>query len=183
MDNNQYITSSPYRRGAVYGVPFGLYLTALFFSISYTFDFPLLGPVSLILILGVPFMIYGFLRRSFIEDRGASIYSSLWMEGIAIFFFGGLIATLVSVVYMRWIYPDFIETRIDAMIELYSQAEFSRSHEAIDLLNRAKEQNLIPKPIDIAVDMLWFIVFTGSLLSMLMALLARARGYKFKQLK
>ena len=66
------------------------------------------------------------------------------------------------------------------MIELYSQAEFSRSREAIDILTRARDQNLIPKPIDIAVDMLWFIVFTGSLLSMLMALLARARGYKLK---
>ena len=180
MDNNQYITSSPYRRGAVYGVPFGLYLTALFFAISYTFDIPLLGPVSFLLMLGVPFMIYGFLHRSFVEDRGTTIYSSLWMEGIAIFFFGGMLATLVSVVYMRWIEPDFINSRIDAMIELYSQAEFSRSREAIDILTRARDQNLIPKPIDIAVDMLWFIVFTGSLLSMLMALLARARGYKLK---
>lgn len=180
MDNNQYITSSPYRRGAVYGVPFGLYLTALFFAISYTFDIPLLGPVSFLLMLGVPFMIYGFLRRSFVEDHGTTIYSSLWMEGIAIFFFGGMLATLVSVVYMRWIEPDFINSRIDAMIELYRQAEFSRSREAIDILTRAREQNLIPKPIDIAIDMLWFIVFTGSLLSMLMALLARARGYKLK---
>ena len=95
MDNNQYITSSPYRRGAVYGVPFGLYLTALFFAISYTFDIPLLGPVSFLLMLGVPFMIYGFLRRSFVEDRGTTIYSSLWMEGIAIFFFGGMLTGCV----------------------------------------------------------------------------------------
>lgn len=180
MDNNHYITSSPYRRGAVYGAPFGLYLTALFFAISYTFDHQFLGLVSFAMMLGVPVLIYVFLRRSFVEDRGTTIYSSLWMEGIAIFFFGGLISTLVAVVYMRWIEPDFIESRIDAIIALYEQADFSRSEEAIDILTRAREQNLIPKPIDIAVDMLWFIVFTGSMLSMLMALLARARGYKFK---
>lgn len=183
MDNNQYISSSPYRRGAVYGLPFGLYLTALFFAISYTFDFPILSPIVFVLMLGVPFIIYGFLRRSFVEDKGTTIYSSLWMEGIAIFFFGGLLATLVSVVYMRWIEPSFIESRIDAIIELYNHTDYSRSEEIVDIITRAKEQNLIPKPIDISIDMLWFIVFSGSMLSMLMALLARARGYKIKYKK
>lgn len=180
MDNNQYLNSSPYRRGAIYGLSFGIYLTAIFFAVSYMFDYPMLALPGFLLMIGVPVLIYIYLRRSYIEDRGMTIYSSLWMEGIAIFFFGGLLASFVAVIYMRWIEPTFVDSRIDAMIELYSQNEVARGQDAVDILMRAREQNLIPKPIDIAVESLWAIVFTGSLLSMLMALLVRARGYKPK---
>lgn len=167
-------THSPYRRGADFGVYFGLYLTALFFASAFSISAPLLSFLSLVLIAGVPFVIYFMLRTSYRKDYCKTLFSSLWMEGIAIFFFGGLIASFVSVVYMRWINPDFINTQVDTLIDLYRSIDWDRGHEMADIFQRAREQHLLPSAIQITVDMLWLIVFSGSILSMLMALLVQA---------
>ena len=79
---------------------------------------------------------------------------------------------------MTWINPGYLYGQVDMMIELYGNADWERGKELSDILVRAKEQHLIPSPIDLAVDMLWLIVFSGSILSMLMSLLVQARGYK-----
>ena len=121
MDSIQLKSQSPYKRGADWGAWFGIYLSALFFATSYSVSYPVCGWLGLLLIVGVPPCIFLMLRKSYIADNGKTIFSSLWMEGIAIFFFGGLIASIVAMVYMRWIEPSFFDTRIDALIELYSE--------------------------------------------------------------
>ncbi len=181
MNDENSINRSPYSRGARYGLWFGVYMTALFFAMAYMLPLPFLSLVSIVLIIGVPFFIYAVLRRSYIEDFGTTIFSALWMEGIATFFFGGIIASLVAVVFMRWIEPNFITDRIDMLIAMKDMAGMEGNREALEILERAKEQHMIPKPIDLAVDMLWLMVFSGSILSMLMALLVRARGVNGKR--
>lgn len=181
MSGSQSINQSPYSRGAHYGVAFGVYLSVLFFAIAYSLTVPLLSLLSLMMMAGVPAVIYVMLRKSYVADYGKTIFSSLWMEGIAIFFFGGLIASLVSVAYMTWINPGYLYSQVDMMIELYGSADWERGKELSEMLVRAKEQHLIPAPIDLAIDMLWLIVFSGSILSMLMSLLVQARGYGKKQ--
>lgn len=173
-------THSPYRRGADFGIYFGMYLTALFFSSAFSTNIPFLSLMSLLLMAGVPFLIYFMLRSSYRRDYCKTLFSSLWMEGIAIFFFGGLIASFISVIYMRWINPDFINTQVDTLIELYRSIDWDRGHEMADIFQRAKEQHLLPSPIQITVDMLWLIVFSGSILSMLMALLVQAANKSTK---
>ena len=178
MSSMHSTNQSPYSRGAYYGVVFGAYLSVLFFAIAYSLSVPVLSLLSLLMMAGVPVAIYIMLRKSYVADYGKTIFSSLWMEGIAIFFFGGLIASLVSVTYMTWINPGYLYGQVDMMIELYGNADWERGKELSDILVRAKEQHLTPSPIDLAVDMLWLIVFSGSILSMLMSLLVQARGYK-----
>ncbi|MDE6191633.1 MAG: DUF4199 domain-containing protein [Muribaculum sp.] len=181
MSSVQSTNQSPYSRGASFGVIFGAYLSLLFFAIAYSLTVPVLSLLSLLLMAGVPVVIYVMLRKSYIADYGKTIFSSLWMEGIAIFFFGGLIASLVAVAYMTWINPGYLYGQVDMMIELYDNADWERGKELSAMLVRAKEQHLIPTPINLAVDMLWLIVFSGSILSMLMSLLVQARGYGKKR--
>lgn len=181
MSSTKLTNQSPYSRGARYGVAFGVYLSVLYFAIAHSLSIPVLSLLSLVMMAGVPVVVYVMLRKSYVADYGKTIFSSLWMEGIAIFFFGGLISSLVSVAYMTWINPGYLYGQVDMMIELYGSADWERGKELSDMLVRAKEQHLIPTPINLAIDMLWLIVFSGSILSMLMSLLVQARGYGKKR--
>lgn len=171
MDSSQsqLKSRSPYRRGADWGGWFGIYLTALFFASSYSIDKPLCALASMALMLGVPLCVFFMLRRSYAADGGTTLLSALWMEGIATFFFGGLIASIVAMVYMRWIEPGFFEERVEALIATYSGMEMPTAQEAAEMLRAARDQRLLPKPIELTVDMLWLTVFTGSLLSLVMS--------------
>ncbi len=178
MNDGKSTGQSPYRRGADAGLILGVYLCVIFFATAYSMTYPILSPVSLVLIAGVP--VFMSLRRSYITDMGKTIFSSLWMEGIATFFFGGVISAFVSVIYMRYVNPGFIDAQIDAMISVYNQADWERGKELADVVSRAREARLIPRPIEFSINMLWLIVFSGSILSMLMSLLVQARGYNKK---
>ncbi len=181
MNGTKKIFHSPYRRGADYGAWFGLYLTALFFATAYSMSQPPLGLLSLVLMSGVPAVIYIMLRRSYVSDLGKTLFSSLWMEGIMIFLCGGMIASFIAVMYMRWIEPNFLDHQVTMMIDLYNSTDWERGKEFAEMLQRARDQHLIPRPIELAVDMLWLIVFSGSILSMLMSLLVQARSVKPKK--
>lgn len=178
MDISQIKPRSPYKRGADWGAVFGIYLSALFFASSYSFDYPLASVASFLLIIGVPVFIFFALRRGYVEDRGTTIFSSLWVEGIAIFFFGGLIASLVAFVYMRWIEPDFIAGRLNAMIDVYSSVDVPNSDDVVEVLQAVRDRDLLPRPIEIIVDMLWLMVFTGSMLSMIISTLVPLKKVK-----
>ncbi len=180
MNDGKSTGQSPYRRGADAGLILGMYLCVIFFATAYSMTYSILSLVSLVLIAGVPVFIYISLRRSYLADMGKTIFSSLWMEGIATFFFGGVLAAFVSVIYMRYINPGFIDAQIDTMISVYNQTDWERGKELADIVSRAREARLIPRPIEFAINMLWLIVFSGSILSMLMSLLVQARGYNKK---
>jgi hypothetical protein len=167
---------SPYKRGADDGLFFGILLCAMFFAGVFSFEVPLLGLFSFLLMLSVPFMIYRFLRRSYVTDRGATPLSSLWMQGIMTFACGCLIAGLVATIYLKWINPEFIITRLREVIEFYRDSPWDKGAETAVVLQRMIDNHLVPGPVSMVVEMIWLGIFSGSLLSVLMALLARARG-------
>ena len=74
---------------------------------------------------------------------------------------------------MRWIDPTFFDSRIDTLIGMYSSMDMQQAQDAADMLIAARDQKLLPKPIELTVDMLWLIVFSGSILSMLMSWLVQ----------
>ena len=170
--------TSPYRRGADDGLPFGILLSAMFFAAVFSTAVPLLSVVSMILFLSVPFIIYTFLRRSYINDLYTTQLSSLWMQGIMTFLCGCLISGLAAVIYLKWINPDFIADRVQEAIDFYSESGWKQGEEMADMLRRMVSAHIIPTPIQIVIEMIWLGVFSGSLLSLLMAVLARARGEK-----
>ena len=99
---------SVYKRGADDGLFFGIYLIIMFFSSAFSMAVPFAGLLSIILVLGVPFLIYRFLRRSYVNDSGTTQFSALWVQGITTFFCGSLISGIAALVYMQWVNPDFI---------------------------------------------------------------------------
>ncbi|MCM1022133.1 MAG: DUF4199 domain-containing protein [Muribaculum sp.] len=167
-----------YLRSANHGVVLGLYLTVLFLTMVAGVTNPSFSIVILLLMCGVPFIVYKWLRKTFCIQNGLSDFSALWMEGIATFIFGGLLSSFFSFVYMQAIDPHFIETIMRASIEAYRQNPWQGGEEFATVMQAAVDQQFFPSAISLTVDALWMIVFTGSLLSMLMALLVRMRPVK-----
>ncbi|MCM1029253.1 MAG: DUF4199 domain-containing protein [Pseudoflavonifractor sp.] len=166
---------SPYKRGADDGFIFAIYLTVMFFTSIYSASVALLSLLTIGLMVGVPFIIYFFLRRAYVEEHGTTIMSGLWMHGIMIFLCGGLLSSAVAFIWLRWIQPTYIVDQLHAIIELYEDSGWDRGEEIASVLKEMIKQGVVPGAISIAMEMLWLGVFTGSLLSALMALLVRAR--------
>lgn len=164
-----------FRRGADDGFLLGLYFSALFFAMVYSMTVPLLSMAALALMAGVPVVIYKFLRRSYVADYGTTRFSALWMQGIVTFFCGSLILALVSFVFMRWIEPDYIESVMRQVVEVYGGASWPQGREAADVLQHALDAGLVPRAIQVSMELLWTGVFTGSILSIVVSLIVQAR--------
>ncbi|MBD5345878.1 MAG: DUF4199 domain-containing protein [Bacteroides sp.] len=166
---------SPYSRGARDGLTFGIYLTVMFFASIYTTRVAMLSLLSIAMMLAVPFVIYYYLRRGYVADRGRAQMSALWIHGIMIFLCGSLLAGAVEVIWLRWIDKTYVVDQIHAVIDLYSNSGWDRGEEMAKLLQSMIDNNVIPSTISIVMEMIWLSVFSGSLLSALLALLVKAR--------
>lgn len=168
---------SPFRRGADDGLLMGILLVAVFFTGSLSFRYTLASDLTPILMLGgVPLLTYFLLRRSYIRDNGLTLFSSLWMQGIVTFFCGSLILAMFMYCFMRWIEPDFMRETVAHIAEFYdSMPDNPQGQEIARVFHTMLDENVFPSAISVAVESIWLGVFSGSLLSMLAALAARAR--------
>lgn len=172
--------TSPYKRGADNGFYFGIYLTGMFIAFLLSFKLSFFALVTLVMFVGVPFLIYRWLRRSYVADKGYTPMSSLWMQGIVIFACGSMISGVVAVIYLKWIDPEFIVKRLEETIALYQNSQWPQGREMADIMQRMIDYHIVPSAIQIVIETIWFAIFSGSLLSLLMSLLARARKVERK---
>ncbi len=164
---------SPYRRGADDGFYFGIYLSILFFASVFSLEIGILGLLTMIMTLGVPFVIYYFLRRTYVDERGKSPLSSLWMQGIMIFICGSLISGMSAMIYLKWINPDFIIGQVNMAIELYGNSGWPQGEEIANTLQRMIDNHLLPSAISLVIAFIWMAMFSGSILSLIMSLIVR----------
>ncbi len=169
---------SVFRRGADDGFYFGIYLTALFFLWAYSMRVPFFAELNFVMGMCVPVRTYRFLRRYYGSERGLLRVSALWMHGIVIFFCGSLILALVSYVFFRWIQPGFILNQVEYAVEVCSAASWARGQEMADLAQAVIDNDMLPKPNWISMEIVFTGTFSGSMLSVLMALLVMARPVK-----
>lgn len=170
MDNNKN-NVSVYKRGADDGFWFGIYLSVLIILCFSSVNMPLLSMPAIILALGVPVVIFFFLKRAYNADNRQSIFSALWLQGICTFFFGSLIMAVTVYVYLRFINPSYFPDGVSSLIDMYDQADVSDT--TYELLTQMKKNSIYPTPGQTAVELIWAAVFTGSLLSMLITFIIR----------
>lgn len=170
METDQRLTN-PYKQGADNGFILGVYLSVLFFTTAFALEVPMLGILSTCLIAAIPVMVFMMLRRTWIRDRGMSQFSSLWMQGIMAFACGGIISGLVAYVYIRWINPDWLSSQVRHVIDLYQSVE--NGQQVADILQSILTQGLLPSPIQMVIQMLWFEIFSGSVITLLATLIVR----------
>lgn len=169
---------SPYRYGSDQGFFFGLYLTCMFVLsvLSVRIPFPPLSLLSMMMMFGVPFLIYRWLRLTYVMSKGTLGLSALWMQGIMIFICGTLLSAVPMVIYLKYINPGFIVDQLKGFIDLYAEGDWEGGRQSAEILQMMIDRKLVPSAISVTMEMVWLGVFSGSLLSLLMGLLARARS-------
>ena len=169
-DNQPGTDYSPFRRGAEDGVLFGVYLGALSVCMLAGLRLPVLEVLFLILAVGVPFYCFRRQRRSYVAAGGTLTLAPLWMQGIVMFICGSSIMALVMMVYLQWIDPDYmayLKAMVTESVALDPEAFAASGLKPADIDNLFS----IITPAKFAVEMLWLSIFTGSILSLLMAVI------------
>lgn len=164
-----------YARGADDGFWLGVYFSALFGLTVTAMSVPLVNIIVGAMVLGVPFLTYFFLRRTHVAAHGMTVFSALWMQGIVMFACGCIILGLVIFVYLRWIDPAFMSRVLQAGLDYYSRLPGEGAKEMYDQLRMIADSNAIPTPLNMAMGWMWLGMFSGSLLSMLVAAVVRLR--------
>ncbi len=169
---------SVYKRGAEDGLRFGIYLSVLYMAMIAGASYSLASLAAFVMIAAVPLIVYRFLHRGYVAEYETSTFSSMWLHGIVIFFCGSMLAGVVLLVYLRWINPDFVVNTLQRAIELYDSIDVPQAKETAKVLRQVIEQKLVPTPIEIVAQLIWLAVFSGSLLSMILALVVPLRSKK-----
>lgn len=165
---------SVYRRGADDGFLMGIYLSVLFIAAVSSIYSALATVVCIVMAIAVPFLTFFFLRRSYRSDNCTTTFSALWLHGICIFFFGSLLMALTSYIYLRFINPSYITTVIDMAKEVYSSVGTDDARQMVEMMQKIQDSHMLPTGGQVAVEIIWAGVFTGSLLSMVVSAIVRA---------
>ena len=174
MEQNE---RSIYRRGADNGLLLGLYFCIMFAFVIIGERMEAVGIISTLMMFGVPFLVYRFLRKTFVEQRGLTMFSALWTQGIIAFAGAGLVLAVAVYVYIRFLDPDIVLRQVDKLIDIYSDADTPRADEMLTVLKNMRDLHLYPSAREIIIQLELLSIFSGSILSMLMSLLVRMKGY------
>lgn len=167
-------TPSVYRAGAEDGWRLGLYMMAIFLCGAYSMQVPVLGILSFILTLVIPVITFIWLKRDYVRYPGLRFFSAIWMHGIAMFFFGGLLLALCVYLFLRFFQPDFIVDNVRMAIDMYrSMKDVPGSEDLAHTLEQMLEQHLLPSAINVAMTMIWLSTFFGSVMSLLFSVIIR----------
>lgn len=124
---------------------------------------------------GVPFILYRWMRHSFIEARGTLTLSALWLQGIVTFMCGMMISAVVALAYFRFFDPDFIIDRLNDVIRIYNSSSIPELQEMAGILSNMIEYKVVPSIGSIVMEVLWLGVFSGSILSLIVGAIVRSR--------
>lgn len=166
-------SDSPYSRGARSGWISGLLTSLMLVCVIYSPQLPVLSLFCLMLAAALPLAVFRMLRSSYISSGHKCSMSELWVEGIMIFFFGSLICATVTMAFLRWVEPGFILGQATACIDICNASPTPEHQDIARLLQAMIDRGTLPGATDFTIAMFWLTMATGSLLSMILAILAR----------
>lgn len=166
---------SVYRRGAEDGLIMGPLMALVVILMGACGQVPILGIPALVCICVVPIVAYVMLSRGYREDNCQSTFSALCMQGISTFFFGGLLMAVAIYVSLRWIWPTYIADQMRFLSEILAQQPGPEAKQLTDMVDKLIVTGNVPTPIEVALEQLYIVVFTGSLLSLFLSLVIRSR--------
>lgn len=182
MENVHIDMQSPYQRGAEDGTLLGVYLSVMMACSIAAPSVPLLGLLSTLMMVAVPAVDYVMLRRYYVQERAMVPVSSLWMQGIIAFSCAALITFALTFIYMRWINPSYLTDTIESAIAVLTASGDAEMKAMASQITTSIEQGGNPiTPITYCFTMIWATVFSGSILSLVMALIVRAIPYREKK--
>lgn len=172
---------SIYRRGAEDGGVFGAYLIVLFFMSIFSINSPLLSWLALLMMIGVPFLIYRFIGRGRRLTPRYNFFSAYWMHGIIIFVCGALIQSVVTFIYLRFINPMFIPNLLTDTAETLRQIGTADASQLASMFDSIVKLGQVPTPMSIVTSTIWSVSFSGSILSLIIAVIYRVKDGSKRQ--
>lgn len=124
--------------------------------------------------VAVPILAYKMLRRSYIHASGKLTFSAVWLEGIMMFLGGSLLLAVASLVFFKFIQPNFIVSQMELVIQVYR--DVPELTDFADALQKMIDNRMLPRPIDLTMSLVWMTAFSGSILSLILAGIVKARG-------
>lgn len=165
-------TKSVYKYSAEAGLPIGLYLVAISACFFLCLKVEFLQMLILPLAIGFPFLLGYSMKRLVRQEPTYNRFSPLWLFGIYSVIFGTLICMLFSTIYLVFVDPSFIIRYVNASIEGIQALPSSDQYKAtIEVLQHAVDSHLLPSATQFVTTMGWFTCFTGSMLSLVLALI------------
>lgn len=174
-------SKSVYRYGAEYGRWVGIYLIIMSACFMASLHFPACMLVMAVMLACLPFVLYRYLRRMYLEAPQNRSFAALWMGGIMTVICASLICALVTAAWLLTVQPHFFEEYLAMAIKVGENApDASRYAEQIEVLKKGLDGGLAPSPMRFVLSMIWSTVFLGSILSMACAWILRLRRPEMK---
>ena len=166
-----------YARGADDGFWAGLYIVAIFALMVLGQQYVLAGIPMTALVLGMPFLVYFFLRRTHEAVHGISLFSALWMQGIVMFACASLIFGAVAFVFLRWIDAGFLKQVLATVVEVYGESDQESSQMLARECEMILKSGMMPPVSQVVMSLMWMVVFSGSILSMACAMFVKINAH------
>lgn len=176
--NKDSATNNVYRRGASDGAVMGVVLCGIFASWALSMRVSAASLAFPLLCVAVPVLAYVQLRRAYRADGGMSTFPMLWMHGICIFFFGSLLMAALAIVWLRWWEPGLVGESLSQAADVYASLGSPEARAMAADVRAVIDRGLVPRPVDVGLALLWGGVFSGSILSMIFAVVIRAVGLR-----
>lgn len=174
-------TSQPhslYERAAINGLWMGLYFTLLFLAMVGSMRWGLMNLLVILMVSATPCLIFMQLRRTHVAARGLESMSGLWMQGILTFCCGSLILCATTYAFLRWCYPDFMYDSCLQIVEMYNKTPELQKDELFNVANSIVNNRFVLRPTDMAMAYFWMGSFSGSVLSLILALIVKRTKIK-----
>ena len=166
---------SPYRHAASRGLVFGLYLSAIFATWIFSASFAGVSLLTCALTLLVPLVLYILMRRTDVFAGGLQL-TTLWSCGIGTVAGGAVIAAAGTVVYLKWIDPEFILRQLMNLIAMADASPDPSYTEAANLARGMIDNHAVPSATMWMSTMWLFTVSSGSILAGLLAVLIKLKS-------
>lgn len=165
---------SIFRYAAELGPVLGIWFTLMSVLMVVSMYWSIANIAFMGMLVGIPVLVYKLMRRVARSEPAYSTFWSLWTLGIYLFIFGALLCAIVNAVYVVYVNPGFLHQYFNAMLDpAVSSADPAAAQQAAALRN-AIEMNGFPSGMEFVMSMLWSTAFFGSILSLPLAMLARA---------
>ena len=163
---------SIYKLAAESGVPVGLYFITAATCFFLSLRIPSLEYLVFPMMLVFPAVLYLLMKRMVKTEPGYCRFSPMWLYGIYTVIFGSLICMLYATLFLMFIEPHFLLDYANAMIAtLQEQPSPERFEATVDVLRNAIDSHMLPSVTDFVTTIGWLTCFTGSMLSMVLALI------------
>lgn len=162
-----------YARGADDGLWAGLYIVVISALSAISLTHPLASVPAMAMTIGMPALTFWFLKRTHTAAHGMSVFSALWMQGITMFACASLIFGLAAFCYLRWINPRYIIQVLTTVAETYATSDQESTRMLAEECAMIVRSGNVPPPSGVVMSMMWMVMFSGSLLSMVCALCVR----------